>query len=56
MRENPYDRQRLFQRHRDELIRLKRPFEEIAGTGRERKVNAEAALRRIMAITQDKEL
>ncbi|MCD6527957.1 MAG: ATP-binding protein [Desulfuromonas sp.] len=49
LRENPYDRQRLYQHHLEELIRLKRPYEEVEGVGRARMVNAEAALRRLMS-------
>ena len=48
LRENPFDYQRLYQRHRDEIIRLKRPYEEVEGSGRNRMVNAETALRRLM--------
>jgi len=44
LRENPYELQRLYQRHFDEIIRLKRPYEEVEGSGRERMVNAEAAM------------
>jgi nicotinamide riboside kinase len=48
LRENPSDYQRLFQRHRSEIIRLNRPYEEIGGLGQERTDNAEAALRRLL--------
>ncbi len=48
LRENPYDLQRLYQRHFDEIIRLKRPYEEVEGYGRERMANAEAALCRLL--------
>jgi len=45
LRENPDDYQRLYQRHRNEIIRLKRPYEEIGGIGQERMDNAKAALK-----------
>ena len=48
LRENRYDCQRLYQRHLDEIIRLKRPYEEVEGCGRERMTNAEAALYRLL--------
>ncbi|NOQ41414.1 MAG: AAA family ATPase [Desulfuromusa sp.] len=48
LRENRYDCQRLYQRHLDEIIRLKRPYEEVEGCGRERMANAEAALCRLL--------
>lgn len=48
LRENPYDCQRLYQRHRDEIIRLKRPYEEVGGRGSERMANAKAALYRLL--------
>ena len=50
LRENPYDCHRLYQRHRNELIRLKRPYEEVEGIGRERMINAEAALCRLLEL------
>ena len=48
LRENRYDCQRLYQRHLDEITRLKRPYEVVEGCGRERMVNAENALRRLL--------
>lgn len=48
LRGNPYDLQRLYQRHFDEIIRLKRSYEEVGGYGRERMANAEAALCRLL--------
>ncbi|MCD6580977.1 MAG: ATP-binding protein [Desulfuromusa sp.] len=48
LRENRYDCQRLYQRHLDEIIRLRRPYEEVDGYGRERMSNAEAALNRLL--------
>lgn len=48
LRENRYDCQRLYQRHLDEIIRLKRPYEEVEGCGKERISNAEAALCRLL--------
>ncbi len=48
LRENRYDCQRLYQRHLDEIIRLKRPYELVEGCGRERMANAEAALSRLL--------
>ncbi len=48
LRENPNDCQRLFLRHRDEIIRLKRPYKEVEGLGQERMTNAEAALCRFL--------
>ncbi|MCF6266276.1 MAG: ATP-binding protein [Desulfuromusa sp.] len=48
LRENPYDCQRLYQRHLDEIIRLKRPYELVEGCGRERIANAEAALSHLL--------
>jgi len=48
LRENPYDYQRLYQRHRDEITRLKRSYEEVEGYGQERMTNAEAALHRLL--------
>ncbi|MFK5925226.1 MAG: ATP-binding protein [Desulfuromusa sp.] len=48
LRENPSDYQRLYQRHRNEIIRLNRPYEEIEGSGQQRMANAEAALWRLL--------
>ncbi len=48
LRENPNDCQRLYQRHFDEILRLKRPYEVIEGHGKERMTNAEAALSRFL--------
>jgi len=48
LRENPSDYQQLYQRHRSEIIRLNRPYEEIEGVGQERTDNAESALRRLL--------
>lgn len=48
LRENPSDYQRLYQLHRNEIIRLKRPYEVVEGNGRERMTNAEAALCRLL--------
>ena len=44
LRENPDNLQHLYQCHLDEIIRLKRPYEEVGGSGRERMANAEDAL------------
>ncbi|MEN8198616.1 MAG: ATP-binding protein [Thermodesulfobacteriota bacterium] len=49
LRENPYDRQELFQHHVDEVVRLGRPYELVNGSGRARLENAEAAFRRLLA-------
>jgi len=49
LRENPNDRQRLFDRHRDEIARLGRPYETVRGTGAEREVCAAAALHKLLA-------
>ncbi len=48
LRENRYDLQRIYQRHRDEIIRLKRPYEVVEGLRSERLANAEAALHRLL--------
>jgi nicotinamide riboside kinase len=48
LRKNQHDTQRLYQRHLDEITRLKRPYELVEGCGRERMDNAEAALRRLL--------
>jgi nicotinamide riboside kinase len=43
LRENPHDRDRLFQRHLAEIERLGRRYEIVRGTGAERLANAETA-------------
>ncbi|MDX2479899.1 MAG: ATP-binding protein [Desulfuromusa sp.] len=48
LRENPCDHQRLYQRHLEEIIQHKRPYELVEGCGRERMTNAEAALCRLL--------
>ncbi|MEN8189897.1 MAG: ATP-binding protein [Thermodesulfobacteriota bacterium] len=48
LRENPHDRQEIFQLHLDEVIRLGRPYELVSGTGKTRLENGEAALRRLL--------
>ncbi|SEA72040.1 Nicotinamide riboside kinase [Desulfuromusa kysingii] len=48
LRENPSDCQRIYLRHRNEIIRLQRPYEEVEGFGQERNINAEAALQRLL--------
>jgi len=48
LRENPDDLQRIYQRHLDEIIRLKRPYEVVEGLGAVRLANAEAALHRLL--------
>lgn len=48
LRENPDDRERLFELHRAEIIRLGRPCEIVTGQGGERLANAEAALRKLL--------
>ncbi|WP_321367475.1 ATP-binding protein [uncultured Desulfuromusa sp.] len=50
LRENPVDFQRLYQRHRSEIICLNRPYEEVGGFGQERNMNAEIALQRLLKI------
>lgn len=50
LRENPDDFHRLYQRHRSEIIRLNRPYEEVEGVGQERNRNAEIALQRLLKI------
>ena len=53
LRESPDDLQRLYQRHLDEIIRLKRPYEEVEGDGQERRANAEAALRCLLKVKKN---
>ncbi|MGE4488302.1 MAG: AAA family ATPase [Kiritimatiellales bacterium] len=48
LRENPNDRRRLFERHREEIEKLGRPYEIVRGTGAEREACAAAALRRLI--------
>jgi nicotinamide riboside kinase len=48
LRENPTDRDRLFELHRAEIERLGRRYEIVRGTGDERLKNAEAALKRLL--------
>lgn len=48
LRENPTDRDRLFELHRAEIERLGRPYEIVRGTGDERIACAEAALRKLI--------
>lgn len=48
LRENPNDRQRLFDRHLAEITRLRRPVEIIQGTGQPRQAAAEAALKQLV--------
>jgi len=50
LRENPTDRDRLFERHRREIQNLGRPYKIIRGCGDERLANAEAALKRILKL------
>jgi nicotinamide riboside kinase len=47
LRENPTDRDRLFELHRAEIRRLNRPCETVDGLGPARMRNAEAAFRRL---------
>lgn len=51
LRENPADRERLFQRHLSEIQNLGRPYKIIRGLGDERLANAEAALRKLLNAT-----
>ncbi|QHI68326.1 AAA family ATPase [Tichowtungia aerotolerans] len=48
LRENPNDRERLFERHRTEIENLNRPYEIVRGTGEERLSCAEAALNKLI--------
>jgi nicotinamide riboside kinase len=48
LRENPTDRNRLFELHRKEIERLGRRYEIVRGTGDERLACAEAALKRLL--------
>lgn len=49
LREHPNNRAMLYRRHVEELDRLRRPFETVAGTGAARFACAEAAARRLIA-------
>lgn len=48
LRENPNDRERLFERHRDEIERLGRRYEIVRDIGDERIARAEEALQQIL--------
>lgn len=48
LRENPNDRDRLFESHRAEIERLGRRYEIVSGTGEARLACAEAGLRRLL--------
>lgn len=48
LRENPNDRDRLFELHRAEIERLGRRYEIVRGIGNERLKNAEAAMKRLL--------
>ncbi len=48
LRENPHDRERLFERHRAEIEKLARRYELVRGRGDERLSNAEAAVKKLM--------
>ncbi|MBN1006027.1 AAA family ATPase [Amphritea pacifica] len=48
LRQNPDDRERLYERHLLEIQRLNRPFEIVEGWGAQRLVSAEAAVRRLI--------
>ena len=48
LRENPDDRDRLFERHRVEIETLGRPYAIIRGIGTERLTNAQAALKQLL--------
>lgn len=50
LRENPNDREWLFELHRKEIELLGRPYEIIRGTGEERLACAEAALKRLLKL------
>jgi nicotinamide riboside kinase len=49
LRENPYDRDRLFTVYRDMLDRLRKPYVIIAGDREERIATATAAIHRLFA-------
>ena len=49
LRENPDDRDQLYQRHLQEIKRLGRPFEIVEGRGERRLANANAAVQRLIA-------
>lgn len=51
LRENPTDRDRLFERHLCEIQNLGRPYKIIRGCGVERLANAEAALKKLLHAT-----
>ena len=48
LRQNPDDREQLYQRHLHEIERLKRPFEIVEGRGEQRLEAAEAAVKRLI--------
>lgn len=48
LRENPTDRERLFELHQKEIEQLGRRYEIVRGTGEERLACAEAALKRLL--------
>jgi nicotinamide riboside kinase len=48
LRENPTDRQRIFEMHLAEIKRLNRPYEIIRGIGDQRLRNAEAAVKKLV--------
>ncbi len=48
LRENPTDRDRLFQLHLSEIEKLGRPYEIIRGTGDQRLANAKVAVKRLL--------
>ncbi|WP_428033409.1 AAA family ATPase [Amphritea sp.] len=49
LRQNPDDREQLYQRHLQEIKRLGRPFEIVEGAGERRLANASAAVKRLIA-------
>lgn len=49
LRTHPHDREMLYQCHLNEIRRLKRPYEIVEGIGEQRLVNAEAAVKRLLA-------
>ncbi|WP_299197045.1 ATP-binding protein [uncultured Amphritea sp.] len=48
LRQNPDDREQLYQRHLQEIQRLGRPFEIVEGSGAQRLANADAAVERLI--------
>lgn len=48
LRENPDDREMLYQRHLSEIKRLDRPYTIVEGVGPQRLANAEAAMKRLI--------